>query len=91
MTNDTGVSTINTWHTFMRPVLEALSDGAIHVKRDMERAAMDIAGLTEAERLEQLESGQLHAPSVIDPRVGPHLTYFAALHYTNCSAKQAGS
>ena len=54
MTNDATVSTINTWHTFMRPVLESLSDGAVHVKRDMERATMDIAGLTEAERAEQL-------------------------------------
>ncbi len=61
MTNDTGVSTINTWHTFMRPVLEALSDGAVHVKRDMERATMDVAGLTDAERLEQLDSGQLRS------------------------------
>lgn len=61
MTNENAVSNINTWHTFMRPVLEALSDGAIHVKRDMERATMNIAGLTEAERLEQLESGQLRS------------------------------
>lgn len=61
MTNDATVSTINTWHTFMRPVLEALSDGAVHVKRDMERATMDIAGLTEAERNEQLDSGQLRS------------------------------
>jgi len=61
MTNDATVSTINTWHTFMRPVLEALSDGAVHVKRDMERTTMDIAGLTEAERNEQLDSGQLRS------------------------------
>lgn len=61
MTNDATVSTINTWHTFMRPVLEALSDGAVHVKRDMERATMDIAGLTEVERQEQLDSGQLRS------------------------------
>lgn len=61
MTNDATVSTINTWHTFMRPVLEALSDGAVHVKRDMERATMDIAGLTDVEREEQLDSGQLRS------------------------------
>lgn len=61
MTNDNAVSTINTWHTFMRPVLEALSDGAVHVKRDMERATMDIAGLTAAEQAEQLDSGQLRS------------------------------
>lgn len=61
MTNDTAISTINTWHTFMRPVLEALSDGAMHVKSDMENVAMKIAGLTEAERLEQLDSGQLRS------------------------------
>lgn len=61
MTKDASVSTINTWHTFMRPVLEALSDGAVHVKRDMEGATMDIAGLSEAERLEQLDSGQLRS------------------------------
>jgi len=29
MTNDATVSTTSTWHTFMRPVLEALSDGAV--------------------------------------------------------------
>jgi len=61
MTNDSGVSTINQWHTFMRPVLEALSDGAIHVKRDMENAAVEIAGLTEEQQLEQLDSGPLRA------------------------------
>lgn len=61
MTNDAHVSTIRQWHTFMRPVLEALSDGVTHVKRDMENAAMDIAGLTQEERLEQLESGQLRS------------------------------
>lgn len=46
MTNDPAVSTINQWHTFLRPVLEALSDGAIHVKRDMENAAIEADGLT---------------------------------------------
>lgn len=61
MTNDAGVSTIPQWHTFLRPVLEALSDGAIHVKRDMENAAMGFAGLTDDQRLEQLESGQLRS------------------------------
>ena len=61
MTNDPGVSTINQWHTFLRPVLEALSDGAIHVKRDMENAAIEIAGLTPEQQLEQLDSGQLRS------------------------------
>ena len=61
MTNVAIVSTISTWHTFMRPVLEALSDGAVHVKRDMERAALDVAGLSEAERQEQLDYGQLRS------------------------------
>jgi len=29
MTNEATVSTVSTWHTFMRPVPVALSDGAV--------------------------------------------------------------
>jgi restriction system protein len=43
------------------PVLEALSDGAIHVKRDMQNAAIGAAGLTPEQQLEQLDSGQLRS------------------------------
>lgn len=61
MTNDTGVSTIAQWHTFMRPVLEALADGAVHAKRDMEGAVLELTNLSTEQRQEQLPSGQMRA------------------------------
>lgn len=57
----TGVSTIPQWHTFMRPVLEALSSSAVLAKRDMENAVIASTGLDERQRLEQLDSGQLRS------------------------------
>ena len=61
MTNDSGVSTIPRFHAFMRPILEVLSDSAIHAKRDVENDAMSVTLLTEDQLLEQLVSGQLRA------------------------------
>lgn len=54
-------STIPQWHTFTRPILQVLADGNTWVKRDMERAVSDVAGLTEEQRAEMLPSGQPRA------------------------------
>lgn len=61
MSNDPTVSTIGTWHTFLRPVLEALSDGNVHAKRDLEKRTIENVGLTDAQQEEQLDSGQLRS------------------------------
>jgi len=55
------VSTIPSWHEFLRPVLEVLADGQVWRKRDMERAVASLAGLTEDQLAETLESGQARA------------------------------
>lgn len=61
MTNDITVSTIGTWHTFLRPVLESLTDGAVHVKQDMEARTIELVGLTAEQQAEKLDSGSLRS------------------------------
>jgi restriction system protein len=61
MTNDVTISTIPQWHTFMRPVLQALEDNAVVAKRVMEQRAIGYAGLSEAQAAERLDSGQLRS------------------------------
>jgi restriction system protein len=61
MTNDLSVSTIGTWHTFLRPVLESLAEGTVLAKRDMEQRTIELVGLTAEQQLEQLDSGQLRS------------------------------
>ena len=60
MTNETS-STMQQWHTFMRPILEALSDGSVHPKREMEASVVALAGLTTEQQSEQLNSGSLRS------------------------------
>jgi len=61
MTSDTQPSNMPPWHTFLRIVLEALEDGGIYTKREMERRAIEIAGLSEEQQREKLASGQYRA------------------------------
>jgi len=61
MSNDLSVSAIGTWHTFLRPVLESLADGAVLAKREMEQRTIEIVGLTAEQQVEQLDSGQLRS------------------------------
>jgi restriction system protein len=61
MTNDLAISAIGTWHTFLRPVLESLADGAVVAKREMEERTIDIVGLTKDQQEEKLDSGQLRS------------------------------
>lgn len=51
-------STIPTWHRFMRPLLEVLSDGAIWTKYPLEDEVVRQVGITETQRAEVLPSGQ---------------------------------
>lgn len=60
MSDETG-STMQQWHTFMRPILEALSDGSVHPKREMEAAVVTLAGLSNEQQSEQLDSGSLRS------------------------------
>lgn len=55
------VSSIPPWHRFLRPLLEAIADGNVWQKKDMERAALDHAGLSNEQREEILPSGQSRA------------------------------
>lgn len=55
------ISTMQTWHTFMRPVLESLADGVVCPKSEMEKRAVALAGLSEVQQLERLESGQFRS------------------------------
>ena len=54
----TPVSTIPRWPSFVRPLLEVLSDGQTWRKRDMERAVAERAGITAEQLEETLDSGQ---------------------------------
>lgn len=49
------------WYEFFRPLLEVLADGQTWQKRDMERAIIARAGLSEDEIAEMLSSGQPRA------------------------------
>jgi restriction system protein len=60
MTDETG-STMQQWHTFMRPILEVLSDGSVHPKRELEAAVVALVGLTDEQQSEQLDSGSLRS------------------------------
>ena len=60
MSDETG-STMQQWHTFMRPILEALSDGSVHPKREMEAAVVTLARLSNEQQSEQLDSGSLRS------------------------------
>lgn len=64
--------TIPDFQTLMRPVLDYLSDGAVHRSREVKDAMADKFGLTDAERAELLPSGRQRT---IDNRVGWSLTY----------------
>lgn len=55
------ISTMPHWYEFFRPLLEVLADGQTWQKRDMERAIIARAGLTEDEIAETLSSGQPRA------------------------------
>lgn len=57
----TPVSTIPRWPSFVRPLLEVLSDGQTWRKRDMERAVAERAGITAEQLEETLDSGQTRA------------------------------
>ncbi|GAA3639575.1 restriction endonuclease [Microbacterium awajiense] len=65
MTDPTDDTTIGSWWTFMRPILEVLEDGQTWAKRDMERAVSDRVGLTAEQRSELLASGQTRATNRI--------------------------
>ena len=60
MSDETG-STMQQWHTFMRPILEALSDGSVHPKREMEADVVTLARLSNEQQSEQLDSGSLRS------------------------------
>ena len=60
MSDETG-STMQQWHTFMRPILEALSDGSVHPKHAMETAVVALVGLSNEQQSEQLDSGSLRS------------------------------
>jgi len=53
-----GASTLPTWHRFMRPLLEVLSDGAVWTKHPLEKEVVRKVGITEAQQAEVLPSGQ---------------------------------
>ncbi len=58
---DAQSSAIPPWHAFLGVVLQALSDGEVHTKRDLERRSVAIVGLSEDQQREQLASGQYRA------------------------------
>jgi restriction system protein len=58
--------------TFMRPLLELLTDGQEHVVRDTYRQLADRFRLTEADRQELIPSG---TQRLLDNRVGWAKTY----------------
>lgn len=47
-----------TWPSYMAPVLRVLSDGQVHVLRDIREAAAEDLGLTPEQRAETIASGQ---------------------------------
>lgn len=57
--------TMSTWHGFLQPVLDVLSDGQTWRTRDLYKAVCDHVGLTEAQRAEALPSGQSRAENRI--------------------------
>lgn len=56
---------MSTWHGFLQPVLDVLSDGQTWKTRDLYKAVCDHVGLTEAQRAETLQSGQSRAENRI--------------------------
>jgi len=56
---------MSTWHGFLRPVLDVLSDGKVWKTRELYKAVCDRAGLTEEQRTETLQSGQSRAENRI--------------------------
>lgn len=54
-----------TWHGFLQPVLDVLSDGKVWKTRDLYKAVCDRAGLSEVQRAETLQSGQSRAENRI--------------------------
>ena len=59
--NDPAPSTIPTWHAFMKPVLEVMSDGRQWPSRALKEAVCDHVGLTPEQRAETLGDGDLRA------------------------------
>ena len=49
------------WHFFLRYVLEALTDGGTHHRREVARRATELASLTDEQRALSFESGELVA------------------------------
>lgn len=49
---------VPTWDKFMIPALQVLSDGSIRRRREVIRRSADILGISEADREENLQSGQ---------------------------------
>lgn len=58
---DTAVSTIPTWHAFLKPVLEVMSDGRQWPSRALKEAVCDHVGLTPEQRAETLGDGDSRA------------------------------
>lgn len=56
---------MSTWHGFLQPVLDVLSDGKIWKTRNLQKAVCDRAGLSESQRVETLPSGQSRAENRI--------------------------
>jgi len=59
--NDTAESTIPTWHSFMKPLLEVMSDGRQWPSRALKEAVCDHVGLTAEQRAETLGQGDSRA------------------------------
>ena len=56
---------MSTWHGFLQPVLDVLSDGMVWKTRELYKAVCDRAGLSDAQRAETLQSGQSRAENRI--------------------------
>lgn len=59
--NDTTRSTIPTWHAFLKPVLEVMSDGRQWPSRALKETVCDHVGLTPEQRAETLGDGDSRA------------------------------
>lgn len=68
------MSKMPTWDQFMIYVLKDLSDGSEHERSEIRKGVSDLAGLTEAQRLEALPSGQFRAAN----RIGWAMSYLTA-------------
>lgn len=59
--NEASASTIPTWHAFMKPVLEVISDGRQWPSRALKEAVCDHVGLTPEQRAETFGLGDSRA------------------------------